>query len=102
MAFGAQHMSLYQLTLERGTPLFRHATTTPTRSSLSYAVDDELLADLYDTTVSVTAEGGYTQYEISSFAREPRFQSQHNSGYWKGIDYIGNNLKCEHGVFIGV
>ena len=32
---------------------------------------------------------GIPQYEVSSFAIDPQFYSQHNLSYWNGIDYIG-------------
>ncbi|KAJ3143569.1 radical S-adenosyl methionine domain-containing protein 1 [Geranomyces variabilis] len=84
--FGVSHLSLYQLTVERGTPLFRavmqRTTTVP---------DADFSADLYEATVSTAARLDYAQYEVSSFALhgDRRNRSVHNSSYWTGSDYIG-------------
>ncbi|KAJ3184269.1 radical S-adenosyl methionine domain-containing protein 1 [Geranomyces variabilis] len=84
--FGVSHLSLYQLTVERGTPLFRALTQKTTT-----VPDADFSADMYEATVSTAARLGYMQYEVSSFALhgERRNRSAHNSSYWTGSDYIG-------------
>lgn len=77
------HISLYGLTVERGTPLGRweeRGTVAPAGEDL-YA-DEFLLAD------AMTGEKGYRHYEVSNFAR-PGKESRHNSAYWSGASYIG-------------
>ncbi|KAI8801325.1 hypothetical protein BJ742DRAFT_33209 [Cladochytrium replicatum] len=81
--FEPDHLSLYQLTPERGTPYFKELGRT------IEAPEDDLLADMFSCTVQTTAELGYHQYEVSSFARDMSSRGVHNQAYWKGIDYIG-------------
>ncbi|KAI9092657.1 hypothetical protein DFS34DRAFT_696969 [Phlyctochytrium arcticum] len=85
-SLGATHLSLYHLTVERGTPLFKNV-----EKGQVALPDNDLAGQLYERTVQVTAEEGYEQYEVSSFAKNgnPEFRSKHNSSYWDGLDYIG-------------
>jgi len=73
------HLSLYQLTIESGTPF--HHQKVP-------AADDDLGADLYDLTQEIMARHGLPAYEVSNHAREGQ-ESRHNLVYWQGDDYIG-------------
>ena len=59
-----EHLSLYSLTVEPGTPLFEQA-----RRGAIAQPDDDLAADLYDLACDALAAGGYEQYEISNWAR---------------------------------
>jgi coproporphyrinogen III oxidase-like Fe-S oxidoreductase len=81
--FGASHLSLYQLTCERGTVL--HQLVSNGEVVLP---DSDLSADFFNLTREETAKHGYHQYEVSSFARTG-MESKHNQGYWSGNDYIG-------------
>ncbi|KAJ3010534.1 hypothetical protein HKX48_007361 [Thoreauomyces humboldtii] len=85
-SYGASHLSLYQLTVERGTPLFRAVGDGHVRVPM-----DDAAAEMYEATVETAARVGYDQYEVSSFAKdgERRNRSRHNQSYWKGVDYIG-------------
>ena len=83
--FGSKHLSLYQLTVERGTKLYHQVSQD---KSVTMPDDDEM-ADLFELTRSKLKSAGYDQYEVSSFAKSKEFQSQHNIGYWSGRDYIG-------------
>lgn len=76
-----EHLSLYALTLEEGTPLWKR------QSTLSLADDDDL-ADRYLWAVKRLQESGYLQYEISNFAKAG-YESRHNLKYWRGQEYIG-------------
>ena len=78
----AKHLSLYQLTLEKGTKLFRQVS----ENKIVLPGDDEC-ADLYQITRELAGKE-YKQYEVSSFCKEG-YHSRHNVGYWKGYDYIG-------------
>ncbi|KAI8824131.1 uncharacterized protein EV422DRAFT_307655 [Fimicolochytrium jonesii] len=86
LSFGATHYSLYQLTVERGTPLFKDVA-----KGAVVVPDDDLAADMYEKTVEMASENGYHQYEVSSFAWHglETNRSQHNQSYWRGYDYIG-------------
>lgn len=76
-----EHLSLYALTLEEGTPLWNVKDTVP------MANDDEQ-ADRYLWAVEELAKAGYRQYEISNFAK-PGCESRHNLKYWRGEEYVG-------------
>lgn len=76
-----EHLSLYGLTLEEGTPLWQR------RAQLNLA-DGDLQADMYLWAVERLAQSGYEQYEISNFAREG-YCSRHNLKYWQGQEYVG-------------
>jgi putative oxygen-independent coproporphyrinogen III oxidase len=79
----AEHLSLYQLTIEEGTPFFGlHAAgklKTP---------DENMSRILYDVTQEVCAQHGLPSYEISNHAR-PGAQCKHNLVYWRGQEYAG-------------
>ena len=46
------------------------------------------IADLYDTTIEITKQYGFQQYEVSNFQKNEKY-SKHNYGYWSGLDYLG-------------
>jgi putative oxygen-independent coproporphyrinogen III oxidase len=79
----AEHLSLYQLTIEEGTPFFGlHAAgklKTP---------DEAVARALYDVTQEVCAQHGLPSYEISNHARSGA-ECQHNLVYWRGEEYAG-------------
>jgi len=79
----AEHLSLYQLTIEEGTPFFGlHAAgklKTP---------DEAVGRALYDMTQDVCARHGLPAYEISNHAR-PGAECRHNLVYWRGEEYAG-------------
>lgn len=77
------HLSLYQLTIEEGTPFYqRH------KRGEFIMPDDDLATDFYELTQSVLKERGFCGYEISNYAK-PGQESQHNLTYWTYGDYIG-------------
>jgi oxygen-independent coproporphyrinogen-3 oxidase len=79
----AEHLSLYQLTIEPDTPFFGlHKTGKLTMP------DEDLARDLYDLTQSICADAGLPAYEISNHAR-PGAECRHNLVYWRGQDYAG-------------
>jgi putative oxygen-independent coproporphyrinogen III oxidase len=79
----AEHLSLYQLTIEEGTPFFGlHAAgklKTP---------DEAVARALYDVTQEVCSAHGLPAYEISNHARSGA-ECQHNLVYWRGEEYAG-------------
>ena len=70
------HVSSYNLTLKPGHSLY---TKLP---------KDDFVADLYEMMVEMLNQQGYSQYEISNFAREG-FSCAHNLLYWSGGDFLG-------------
>lgn len=83
-----EHISLYGLTIEEGTPFHniyrdgRYPEGGPPLPS-----EEEYIA-MYKEAVSLLSLKGYVHYEISNFAL-PGKASRHNSRYWSGADYIG-------------
>jgi len=83
IAEAAEHLSLYQLTIEPDTPFAGlHAA-----GKLSVP-DDDLARDLYDLTQVICADAGLPAYEISNHAR-PGAECRHNLIYWRGHEYAG-------------
>ncbi len=83
LSIGVHHLSLYQLTVEEGTPL----EVLLQKESLDLPDEDEI--ELMDQiTVESTARSGFIQYEISNYA-QPGHQSRHNINYWKNNEYFG-------------
>ena len=84
LALGADHLSLYELTIEPGAA-FAFAVKRKDWAPL----DDERSAELYEITQALTAEAGYDAYEISNHARGVAHQSAHNRIYWASGDWAG-------------
>jgi putative oxygen-independent coproporphyrinogen III oxidase len=83
IAEAGEHLSLYQLTIERDTPFAAlHA------AGKLVLPDDAIARALYDTTQSVCASAGLPAYEISNHAR-PGAECRHNLIYWRGYEYAG-------------
>jgi oxygen-independent coproporphyrinogen-3 oxidase len=82
-SLGIPHLSLYQLTLERGTRLFSDWQ----HKHVELPCEDDL-ANMYQLCRDLTYRRGILQYEVSSYCI-PGFESMHNSSYWSGLDYIG-------------
>ena len=83
IALEPDHISLYGLTIEPGTPLSRWTD----RGAVS-ASDEDRYATEFLLADSVTGRAGYEHYEVSNFARAGK-QSRHNSAYWSGAEYAG-------------
>ena len=83
ISLAADHLSLYQLTIEEGTPFFGLQKT-----GKLVVPDGDLSAELYELTQSVTEAHGMPAYEISNHARAGA-ESRHNLTYWRYGDYAG-------------
>jgi len=82
-ALAADHLSLYQLTIEPETPFFR------LHEAGKLAVpDSDLAAEFYALTQEVAGAHGLPAYEISNHAA-PGGESRHNLTYWRYQDYVG-------------
>lgn len=81
VALQPEHLSLYALTLEEGTPLWNQRQVTP-------MADNDEQADRYLWAVEYLSRQNYRQYEISNFAKEG-YTSRHNLKYWMGEEYVG-------------
>ncbi len=79
----ADHLSLYQLTIEQGTPFY------DLHRKGKFAVPDpDQAAELYELTHEITSAHGLPAYEISNYAA-PGEGSRHNLAYWRYNDYAG-------------
>ncbi len=83
LALAADHLSLYQLTIEPGT-----AFAALHRTGKLVLPDDDTAAALYDATEEEAARFGLLAYEVSNYAR-PGSESRHNLQYWRYGDYAG-------------
>ena len=83
IAEAAEHLSLYQLTIEQGTPFFGLH-----KAGKLIVPDEDSARDLYDLTQEICGKSGLPAYEISNHAR-PGAQCRHNLIYWRGQDYAG-------------
>ena len=83
LSLAADHLSLYQLTIEPGTGF-----EALHRSGALVLPDDETGAALYQATAEEAARFGLCAYEISNYAR-PGSESRHNLAYWRYTDYAG-------------
>lgn len=81
---GCSHLSLYQLTIEDGTPFGERRR----RGGLRGLPSDDLAADMYDETFAICEAAGLPRYEVSNFA-VPGQESRHNLIYWQYGDYLG-------------
>lgn len=80
----ADHLSLYQLTIEDGTAFGERYL----RGALRGLPSDDLSADMYEVTQEICDAHGMPAYEISNHARAEA-RSRHNMIYWSGGDYVG-------------
>ncbi len=90
-----EHLSLYALTIEHGTPLKRWA-----KRGLIPEPDPDLAAEMYEWADERLAAVGYEQYEISNWSRPGR-ACRHNLQYWRGLPYLGLGAGA-HGYANGV
>lgn len=93
IALQPEHLSLYALTLEEGTPLAARI-----QAGAMPAIEDDLVAAMYETAETLLAHSGYVHYEISNWARRsaldregeiPALACQHNLKYWRNERYLG-------------
>ena len=83
IAFAVDHLSLYQLTIEEGTPFFELYR----RGAFAIPDEDEATA-LYEATQRICSDAGLFAYEVSNHAK-PGAECRHNLTYWRYGDYVG-------------
>lgn len=81
--FELEHLSLYQLTIEKGTPFFADE-----RAGKFVMPHEELAADSYNLTNQLCEARGLYRYEVSNYAVKGQ-ECRHNLAYWNYSDYIG-------------
>lgn len=79
IALNPEHISWYQLTLEKNTAFYRDPPRLP---------EEDEIWQMYCEGQKLLADAGYQQYEVSAYAK-PGEQSQHNLNYWQFGDYLG-------------
>ena len=83
LAFGTEHLSLYQLTIEPATPF-----ATLYKTGAISVPGEDLAAELFELTQAMTADAGVPAYEISNHARAGA-EARHNLLYWRYGAYAG-------------
>lgn len=82
LSLSPDHLSLYELTVEQGTPYHRQL-----EQGLLDLPDEEEIAAMDQSTASLCREGGLAHYEISNYAR-PGYKCRHNINYWRNGPYL--------------
>lgn len=83
LAAAPHHVSVYPLTLEEGTPLYRMA-----RRDESLEPDEDFQAACMDVARERLGSAGYHPYEVASYALDGH-ECAHNIAYWTGRGYLG-------------
>lgn len=83
LKYATSHLSLYQLTIEQGTPFY----TWHNRGDFKIPEPDQA-GEFYEVTQDVLSAAGFPSYEISNHAKAGE-ESVHNLTYWKYYDYAG-------------
>jgi len=81
---GPDHLSLYSLIIEPGTPY-----ADAVARGILHVPDDDAAADLYEDAIAILDAAGWTHYEIANWSRTPDGFSRHNAIYWRHGDYLG-------------
>lgn len=84
LAFQPEHLSCYQLTLEKGTVFDRRS-----HKNNMIVLPEKTAAAHFLATSSFLENQGYIHYEVSNFARNERLESRHNRKYWNHAPYLG-------------
>ena len=94
LSLNVPHISLYSLTIEKGTIFDRLGYKT---------LDEDVEADMYEYIEKEFIKHDYVHYEIANFAKEG-YESKHNLGYWNYDDYRGISCgatgKYDHKRFV--
>ncbi|WP_354669079.1 radical SAM family heme chaperone HemW [Rhizobium sp. SSA_523] len=83
VSYAVDHLSLYQLTIEEGTPFYGLH-----KAGKLIVPDGDQSAALYEATQEITRGFGMPAYEVSNHAK-PGAESRHNLTYWRYGDYAG-------------
>lgn len=86
VAQNPEHISVYQLIIEEGTPFYERYAEHP-----ELLPDEETSREIYLWTGEFLKEAGYEKYEISNYTK-PGKESRHNLKYWERGDYLGLGL----------
>jgi len=86
ISLGSEHLSSYEVTFEEDTPLYDQMMAG------EIDVNEELACEMYEALIDLSGQAGFTQYEVSNFARGlwdetealPSRACRHNVNYWRG------------------
>jgi oxygen-independent coproporphyrinogen-3 oxidase len=92
LALDPEHLSLYALTIESGTPLGKWTT----RGSVIPLTDDRVATEYIEANRRLV-ERGFDHYEVSNAAR-PGFRAVHNAGYWRRVPFLGLGPSAHSGA----
>lgn len=92
LALEPEHLSLYALTVESGTPLGKWTTRGAVR-----AMPEDRVADEYLQAHARLVQAGFEHYEVSNAAR-PGFRAIHNAGYWARRPFLGLGPSAHSGA----
>ncbi len=81
---GSTHLSVYDLTVEPETVFGKREA----RGILNVPLEG-IVVEMYRSTAVRLAAAGFGRYEVSSYARESRFECRHNRVYWEGLPFYG-------------
>lgn len=82
IATGIEHISVYGLIVEEGTPLAELV-----EKGKMQLPDEDTAADMYDLVQSFLKKQGFTRYEISNYTKNGQY-SRHNTVYWRYHPYV--------------
>jgi oxygen-independent coproporphyrinogen-3 oxidase len=88
------HLSLYQLTIEKGTKFYGQYLKKE-----FILPNENLSADLYEATNQITAKNDLELYEISNYAKK-NYECRHNLSYWQSDDYLGIGAGAHSRVYL--
>lgn len=94
IALSANHLSLYQLTIEKGTKFYGQYLNKE-----FILPDENLAADLYEMTNKITSDNDLELYEISNYSKAG-FECKHNLAYWQSDDYLGIGAGAHSRVYL--
>jgi oxygen-independent coproporphyrinogen-3 oxidase len=83
LQYGPKHISLYCLTYERGTKLYKMMVCGEIKP-----LKDDIQVNIFKTAIERLSTAGYNRYELSNFAL-PGYECRHNLNYWKMGNYLG-------------
>jgi oxygen-independent coproporphyrinogen-3 oxidase len=84
LSLDPEHLSIYSLTVEDGTPLQKMLA-----EEWVPPIDEDVCADMYEWVMAYLPDHGFSQYEVSNWARNEALQSRHNLQYWHYRPYVG-------------
>ena len=90
LSFNPEHISVYGLILEEGTPLYQ-------KQNVLILPSEDSECNMYYKAAEMLSSKGYSHYEISNYAK-PGYECKHNLKYWRLKEYLGFGLSA-HSYF---